>query len=359
MRVAIAGMIADSGFHDVISRGTDSNVKQVNTLTVGTPTIAVAQVERFTVDTAADGDAFTITVGGHTFTGTSAGTDAEVQRDAILALMAADSAFLALYSAVAQSTDSIDVTALQDGRPYVITETVETISAYSWAQQTANVIGTQFNFTINGHVSLTPADTTVIATERDALLVVLQANTFYASLVVFAAVSTNQISITAFTAGTPFTITFTNANDLGQAGAGTMTLAATTANVTGNPIAFGSGVVDGDADDTTQLPSATGFRFIGVAARDQSEQAIITGVNNYSEGEAVGVFKRGRIWVEVEEAVTPSDDVYLRHTVNGSLDPGGWRTDADSAKADNVSTWVKYVTSASAGELAKIDVNLP
>lgn len=357
---AVAGMLADAGFHDIISRMTDSNVKQVNTLVIGTPTIAVAQITTITIDTAANGDTFTIKINGVVVaTGTTSGTDKTVQRDAIEALLEANDYFVANFTSTDNSTDALDITALAPGEPFTMEETVESTSAWSITEDTANIIGTQFRLTIDGHVLQYAAATTNIETERDALLVLLQADTFYADLVVFAALSTTSITITAIASGTPYTITFANTNVLGEDGAGTVTLTEGTANVTGNPIDFGLGLAHGSADRKTQLPSTTGFLFIGISLKDQKEQDLTTGLNRYEEGEAVGVLRQARVWVIAEEAVTPEDDVYLRHTANGSLLSGGFRTDADTAKADDVSTWCKWMTSASAGELAILNVNLP
>ncbi|MCK4959237.1 MAG: hypothetical protein KAT00_07545, partial [Planctomycetes bacterium] len=360
IRPAVAGMLADSGFHDIISRMTDANVKQVHTLTVGTPTIAVQQISFLTITTAADADVFTIQINGVVVaTGTSSGTDKTVQRDAIEVLLLASDYFTDNFTVADESTDALAITAIRAGEAFGVEVVVDSTSVYTWTEDTANVVGTQFKFTIDGHELLYPAESTTITTERDALLALLQVDTFFADLVVFASVSTNQISVTAITAGVPVTVVFANENGVGVAGAGTMTLAATTANVTGNPIDFGLGVAKGSGDRNTQLPSTTGFLFIGIAAKDQKEQDLTTGLNRYEEGEAVGVLRRGRIWAVAEEAVTPTSDVYLRHTANGALLPGGWRTDADTARADNVSTWAKYMTTADAGALVQIDVNLP
>ena len=360
IRPAVAGMIADLAFADVISRMVDVNVAQVETLTVGTPTIAVAQINTFTIDTAANGNVFSITINGVVVaTGTSSGTDKTVQRDAIEVLLLANAYFAANFDYADSGADAFTVTAKVAGLPFDMTETVAATSAYSFAVTTANIIGSQFNFTIDGHQVIYPAASTNITTERDALLVVLQADATYAQLVTFASVSTDQISITALTAGVPYTLVFSNTNAKLEAGAGTQAVAVTASNVTGDPIAFGLGLSNGSANNRTQLPSATSFIFQGVAARDQREQTLITGIAQYVAGDAVSVLRKGRIWVPTEEAVTPADSVFLRHTINGALTVGGWRTDADTARADDVSTFCSWLDYDSANGLALLDINLP
>lgn len=66
--------------------------------------------------------------------------------------------------------------------------------------------------------------------------------------------------------------------------------------------------VSGD-DDGCEPPSGSGADIIGVSVRDLSNTN-----GYYEEKSSVGIFKNGEIWVEVEEDVTPDDDVYVRHT---------------------------------------------
>src|SRR3990172_3643678 len=108
---AIEGGLYDlySG-NDVVSRSPGGNVAQVDELTIGTPTVSVAAVKKLTITTAADADAYTMQIGEFVFTGTSAGTDKTVQRDALLAQLDADLDFKALYDTAASSTDALAVT---------------------------------------------------------------------------------------------------------------------------------------------------------------------------------------------------------------------------------------------------------
>ena len=345
---AIIGEWADSGPRDSVTRTPGANVAQTNLLTIGTPTIAVAQVHRLTLDTVADGDSYTLTIADYVFTGTTSGTDKTVQRDAFLAQMALNEDFVAEFTAVAQSTDSIDVTAVRRGTAFSVFEAVTggataqidtltigtptiavaqkdvltittavdndvftvlingvivasgtssgtdkavqrdavealleandyfnanftstdnstdaldiealvagepfsmvlnitSCSVWTRSADTANIVGTQFKFEMDDKVLQYAAATTNITTERDALLVELQADTDFDDLVTFAASSTNLILVTAITAGTAFTMTYANESPKGDVGAGTVTFTTTTPNVAGSTYSWAQQVAN-------------------------------------------------------------------------------------------------------------------
>lgn len=122
-------------------------------------------------------------------------------------------------------------------------------------------------------------------------------------------------------------------------------------------VAYGTGVALGtDPEVQFELPAATGFLFGGVLVHSHGREDV----------EAVGpvqdepaeLLRTGRVWVIVEEAVAVGDDVFLRHTANGGLLPGGWRTDADTANADQI-TNARWLTAAALGGLAQLEVNYP
>ena len=448
---------------------------QIDTLTVGTPTIAVQQKMTLTITTAATADAFTIKINGVTVaTGTSSGTDKTVQRDAIEALLEANAYFVANFTSTDNGTDALDIEALVAGEPFTMEETVESTSAwditedtanivgtqfqftlddkvfqyaaattnitterdallvlldgdtdfddlvtfaasstnlilvtaitagtaftmtyankspkgdvgagtvtfttttpnvagsaYSWAQQVANIVGTQFKIIIDGRELLYASSSTSIETERDALLALLQADVIFATEVEFDETSTNIITITAATAGDPHTITYENENGAGVAGAGTVTLVATTANITGNPVPFGRALAKTTtSDNSVALPSVTGFTFEGISIarakgrpRDNTVSPPVTGDAVWRDDEPIPVLRKGKIWLRPEQAVTPASDVYIRHTqgLDAAHTVGRFRTDADTAKADQLVP-ARWFTSANADALAGLDINIP
>ena len=125
-------------------------------------------------------------------------------------------------------------------------------------------------------------------------------------------------------------------------------------------IKFGRAVAKVSGDDNgVEKPDSSGAILVGVAVRDISvEEGSTTAENAYPATSAVGVMRRGQVWVQVEEAVTPDDAVFVRHTANGPLtELGIFRTDADTANAIALTT-AKFMTSAAAGGLAVLDLNI-
>ncbi|OHD25173.1 MAG: hypothetical protein A2Y38_06665 [Spirochaetes bacterium GWB1_59_5] len=126
-------------------------------------------------------------------------------------------------------------------------------------------------------------------------------------------------------------------------------------------IPFGRAVAKVTGDDNgVELPDSGAAVLLGVAVRDISvEEGDATAENAFAADSAVGVLRRGQIWVQVEEAVTPDDAVFVRHTANGPLTKLGiFRTDADGGNAIALTT-AKFLTSAATDGLAVLDVNLP
>lgn len=110
--------------------------------------------------------------------------------------------------------------------------------------------------------------------------------------------------------------------------------------------------VAGD-DDGAELPTASTADMIGVTVRDLTKVS-----GDYQIGDAASVMKKGKVYVKVEEAVTPDDDVFVRFANGaGGTVKGIFRTDADTATAVQV-TNAKFMTSADAGGVAVIDLSL-
>lgn len=77
----------------------------------------------------------------------------------------------------------------------------------------------------------------------------------------------------------------------------------------------------------------------------------------YEDDEPMPVLRRGRIWVVSEDACTPNEAVYARcASGSGGSVLGKFRTDDDSNTAIAVPN-ARWVTSASAGGLAVLEVN--
>jgi hypothetical protein len=138
----------------------------------------------------------------------------------------------------------------------------------------------------------------------------------------------------------------------------------TLANASNNTIYFGRMVVQvsGSAGQIDR-PSATGQVIAGVARRDINEAQ----AGFYALQSAVSVRKKGIIWVEVDQDVTPDDAVYMRFAANGARTSlGVCRKDDDKlngvATADLV-TGARFVflnsfTDKNGVKIAAVDLTL-
>lgn len=124
--------------------------------------------------------------------------------------------------------------------------------------------------------------------------------------------------------------------------------------ITDTVISFGFGVTRGAKDNSVKLPAATGFEFMGIVRRNlnvENSDNVETAAS--VAGKFSEIITNGYVFVICEDGCSPGDDVYLRHTVNGALDPGGFRTDADTANADQI-TSATWETTTAAGEVGII-----
>lgn len=127
-------------------------------------------------------------------------------------------------------------------------------------------------------------------------------------------------------------------------------------------------VVTTSNDDDCKLPTTGNditsvLKPLGITrsnvARDPNFPSGGTAGFTYQIGDSVEIVSRGRVWVTVEEAVSPSDDVYVRHTANGdNTQRGAFRTSSDSSNAALLAG-ARYLTTASANGVALVDLNLP
>jgi hypothetical protein len=78
----------------------------------------------------------------------------------------------------------------------------------------------------------------------------------------------------------------------------------------------------------------------------------------YKQGDVVTVLRRGRVWVETEEAVTANSPAFVRAIVTGEEQQGAWRSDADGtdAVAPNRTSFIK---GNSAAGLAVVELISP
>jgi hypothetical protein len=130
---------------------------------------------------------------------------------------------------------------------------------------------------------------------------------------------------------------------------------------------FGSCVIrDSDSlSPTTSIanvkyPAATSFRAFGLIVHshgyDNGPNGTL-GTSGVKPDGTVNVMRRGLLYVETEDACTEGAAAFVRHTANSDLVPGNLRSDADSAKADEVVGIIWRTTRADAG-LALVEVDM-
>lgn len=132
-------------------------------------------------------------------------------------------------------------------------------------------------------------------------------------------------------------------------------------------LAYDGAFSDGDRPKVA-IPSATGFVFMGLALfnHKQSRQdddgfgvLEATAGSRYEIKDDITIARKGLFQVYSEVAVNPTLPVFLRHTANSALTPGDFRTDADTARADEIAEGAKWATVTTAAGLAILELNLP
>ena len=135
----------------------------------------------------------------------------------------------------------------------------------------------------------------------------------------------------------------------------------TVARVTDAPGYIGFGVLvcidpadNGKCKKPAIAADVTSTRAIGFTNCDESKTE-----DGYDTGQVVSVRKKGTIWVQAEEAVSPGDTVYARYTSSGTNTTlGAIRNDADSSTAGAL-TGCEILDYDSTTELALISINRP
>ena len=114
-----------------------------------------------------------------------------------------------------------------------------------------------------------------------------------------------------------------------------------------------------DAAGLVLVPAATGFVFAGISIMKHKAQDNAGAKAQYEIGQAIPMLKRGRIWVNAEVAVNPTLAVFMRHTAGTGPNPGDFLVSADTASADDISAFAKWVSVTTVAGLAQLEINFP
>lgn len=124
-------------------------------------------------------------------------------------------------------------------------------------------------------------------------------------------------------------------------------------------MAFGIMVGQGTADNGCLLLATVNDNLIGVTvhshryAKDQE-----LGDTGLLPEATVQVMSQGRIWVQVEEAVTPASGVHVRAVATGNEVAGAFRDTQDGTDTIDISGFAKYLTSAGANGFALLEFDM-
>lgn len=121
----------------------------------------------------------------------------------------------------------------------------------------------------------------------------------------------------------------------------------------------GKAVVMGtDPEKQCKMPStaitATLLGFVALV----TGKAIKASGYSFDRYDEVPILRKGRIWLLSEDAIAAGVKPYIRHTANGGSLPGNIRSDADTAKADQIEGVITLSATTGAG-LVLCEVNLP
>jgi hypothetical protein len=125
-------------------------------------------------------------------------------------------------------------------------------------------------------------------------------------------------------------------------------------------IPFGVMVCKGTGDNDAKLPAASTAKLFGVLVHSHNyEPRIDLGTVGVKPGATLNVLNRGRIHVVVEENVTREDRAYVRYAAGaGGTQLGAFRKSAVVDETIDATAKCKFVTSASAGQLAIVEVDM-
>lgn len=123
-------------------------------------------------------------------------------------------------------------------------------------------------------------------------------------------------------------------------------------------IPFGVALAQGSGQDGVKLPAASTDLIVGVSIHTHTGlQGSYTATSGPGPKDPVNVGAKCRVWVKVEDAVTPSSKVFVRHAANGgNTQKGSFRGTTDTGATQQL-FGARFRTSAAGGGLAVLEVD--
>jgi hypothetical protein len=123
---------------------------------------------------------------------------------------------------------------------------------------------------------------------------------------------------------------------------------------------FGIMVAEGAADEAGILPVDGTSKFAGLLMHSHAyAKDTELGTVGIKPKAVLSILRKGRAWVTVEETVAKGDPVFIRHTASGgNTQKGAFRKSADTATATDLTKKGVYLTAATAGNLALVEIDM-
>ena len=120
---------------------------------------------------------------------------------------------------------------------------------------------------------------------------------------------------------------------------------------------FGVMLAQGTADSGALLPDSDTEILVGVLlhSHEYAKDSEL-GSTGVKPDAALNVLRKGRVWVTVEEAVSPGDRPYVRYA--GSGQEGAFRKSAVIGETIDARAWGVFRTSADASGLALLELDM-
>jgi len=120
---------------------------------------------------------------------------------------------------------------------------------------------------------------------------------------------------------------------------------------------YGCAVVAGTDPDVQALLASGAADLLGVAMHSHAAENDIAAADSVLDGRMFNVLRDGRIYVVVEEAVTPASTVFVRISAGGGGSQlGAFRASADTATA-LACAGARYLTSAGIAGVAVLEID--
>lgn len=120
---------------------------------------------------------------------------------------------------------------------------------------------------------------------------------------------------------------------------------------------YGLAVVAGTDPDVQAILPVGAAKLLGVSLHSHANEVNADNENLIQETSVFNVLHAGRIYVKVEEAVTPASPVFIRVAAGaGGTQKGAFRASADTATA-RASSGLRFITSAGANGFAQLEID--